>query len=125
MDISINQESVNDAAKLIMHRLVARRIGRDPAAVDRARCAHARMAQRYAGHSFVSEWSGLLDLQPNELRARLVSRDSNMVRLRSSSPFLAGAGIDFTDYSFRLRIGRAARRIVQRSLRKSNSVLRT
>jgi hypothetical protein len=39
-----------------------------------------------------------------------------MVRLRSSSPFVLAEGVDFTDYDLRLRIQRAARRVVERGL---------
>jgi hypothetical protein len=116
MDISVNQETVNDTAKLMMHRLISREIGRDPTLVERARLSHARAAQRYVGRPFVRDWDDLLQLPSTKLRARLVSRDSDMVRLRLSSPFLLVAEIDFTNYNFRLRIRRAARRVVQRGL---------
>jgi hypothetical protein len=116
MDISLNQETVNDTAKLMMHRLVSRQIIRDPSVVDYAKASHAQTARRYAGRAFVREWDDLLKLPLIKLRARLISRDAEMVRLRLSSPFLAGAGIDFTDYDFRIRIRRAAKRLAQRAL---------
>lgn len=117
MNVAVNQEMVNDAAKLMMHRLVSRKVGRDPSVVERAKSFHARTAQRYPGSSFVQEWDELLKLPSIELQARLTSRDSEMVRLRVSSPFFLAAGIDFTDYDFRRRIRRAARRVVERGLR--------
>lgn len=116
MDTSVNQEVVNDAAKLMMHRLISREIQRDPSLVDRAKLYHAQATQQYTGRPFVQEWHDLLNLSSTELRARLISRDKEMVRLRLSSPFLFVAGIDFTDYDFRLRIRRAARRVVERGL---------
>ncbi len=116
MDISLNQETVNDTAKLMMHRLVSREIIRDPSVVENAKASHAQTARRYAGRTFVREWDDLLKLPLIKLRAKLVSRDAEMVRLRLSSPFLVGAGIDFTDYPFRLRIRRAAKRVAQRAL---------
>jgi hypothetical protein len=116
MKILVNQETVNDTAKLIMHRLISRQIGRDPSLVDRAKVSHAQTARLYAGRPFVREWDDLLKLQPTRLRAKLVSRESDMVRLRASSPFPLTAGIDFTDYDLRLRIRRAAGRIVKRGL---------
>jgi hypothetical protein len=118
MVISINQETVNDAAKLMMHRLISRQIGRDPSLIDGAKLSNAQAAQRYPGRPFVEEWENLLKLSPAKLRARLVSRDSDMVRLRLSSPFLL-ASVDFTDYEFRLRIRRAARRVVDRGLARA------
>jgi hypothetical protein len=117
MDVAVNQEMVNDAAKLMMHRLVSRKLGRDPSLVERAKAIHARTAQRYTARPFVQEWDELLKLPRIELQARLTSRDSEMVRLRLSSPFFLAAGIDFTDYDFRRRIRRAARRVVERGLR--------
>jgi hypothetical protein len=39
-----------------------------------------------------------------------------MVRLRNSSPFYLAEGVDFGDYKMRIRISRAARRIVERGL---------
>jgi hypothetical protein len=119
MVISINQETVNDAAKLMMHRLISRQIGRDPSLIDGAKLSNAQAAQRYPGGPFVEEWENLLKLSPAKLRARLVSRDSDMVRLRLSSPFLLASGVDFTDYEFRLRIRRAARRVVDRGLARA------
>jgi hypothetical protein len=120
MNISVNQEMINDTAKLVMHRLVSRELGRDPSLIESAKVSHARAAVRYAGRSFVREWDELLKLPLIELRTKLVSRDSEMVRLRLSSPFLASAGIDFSDYAFRLRIRRAAKRVAQRTLRRAS-----
>lgn len=117
MKVAVNQEMVNDAAKLMMHRLISRKVGHDPSVVERAKSFHAGMAQRYPGSSFVQEWDELLKLPSIELRTRLTSRDSEMVRLRLSSPFFLAAGIDFTDYDFRRRIRRAAKRVVERGLR--------
>jgi hypothetical protein len=114
MDTSVNQETVNDTAKLMMHRLISRKIDRDPFLVERARLLHAQTAQRYAGRPFVQEWDDLLKLPSTKLRARLISRDSDMVRLRLSSPFLLVADVGFTDYDLRMRIRRAARRVAQR-----------
>jgi hypothetical protein len=116
MKIPVNQETVNDIAKLMMHRLISREIGRDPSLVERAKVSHARTARLYAGRPFVREWDDLLKLPPTRLRAKLISREADMVRLRASSPFPLTAGIDFTDYDLRLRIRRAARRVVERSL---------
>jgi hypothetical protein len=116
MDARINQETVNDAAKLMMHRLIARKLGRDPSLVERARIAQARIAERFVDRPFVREWDQLLTLPAVELRAKLVSRDSDMVRLRISSPFVLAEGVDFTDYDLRLRIRRAAKRVAERGL---------
>lgn len=117
MEVAINQEMVNDAAKLMMHRLVSRNVGRDPSLVERAKAVHENTAKRYTGRPFVREWDELLELPNAELRARLISRDSEMVRLRLSSPFFLAAGVDFTNYDFRRRINQAAKRVVERGIR--------
>lgn len=116
MTIPVNRETVNDTTKLMMHRLVSRKIRYDPSLVERARTSHAKIACDYAGRSFVREWNELLELPASELCVRLISRDADMVRLRLTSPFLLAAGIDFTDYRFRLRIGKAARRVAERRI---------
>jgi hypothetical protein len=112
----VNAAVVGDLAKLIMHRLVARRMRRDSSLVERAKQVQARMAEQYGGWPFVAEWNELLAMPPPALRAKLVSRDREMVRLRNSSPFYLTEGIDFGDYDHRIRIARAARRIAQRSI---------
>jgi len=114
MDVAINQETVNDTAKLMIHRLISRQIRRDPSLIQRAKVSNARIADRYAGSPFVREWDELLNLPPAALRVKLTSRTSDMVRLRSSSPFVVAEGIDFTDYGLRLRIRRAAKRVALR-----------
>ena len=116
MRTEVNQGVVGDTAKLMMHRLIARRIRRDPGLVEKARIAHARQADQFAGWPFVHEWDELLSLPPAELTAKLISRDREMVRLRNSSPFYLAEGIDFGDYGFRIRLERAARRVVERGL---------
>lgn len=54
----VNQEVLNDTAKLIMHRLIARALTRDPALVLQARVELANLAQRFPDRSFVVEWKG-------------------------------------------------------------------
>ena len=116
MTAEVNQGVVGDTAKLIMHRLIARQIRRDPALVEKAKIAHARQADQFGGWPFVREWDELLSLPPDKLTSKLVSRDREMVRLRNSSPFCLCEGVDFRDYKMRIRISRAARRIVERGL---------
>lgn len=117
MDVKVNQETINDAAKLMMHRLIARKLGHDPSLVERARISQAKIAERFVERIFVREWDELLTLPTAELRAKLVSRDSDMVRLRISSPFVLAEGVDFTDYNLRVRIRRAAKRVAERGAR--------
>ena len=86
MATEVNQGVVGDTAKLIMHRLIARQIRRDPALVEKAKIANARQSDQFAGWPFVRDWSELLSLPPDALTSKLISRDREMVRLRNSSP---------------------------------------
>jgi hypothetical protein len=115
MSVKLNQEDVNDTAKLMIHRLIARAIGRDPSLVDKAKASLDRSSKHYEGYSFVREWSELLDLPPSEIRRLLASRNERMTRLRLSSPFVLAEGIDFGNTALRRRIWRAAKRVAQRS----------
>jgi len=112
MHAPLDQEAVNDTAKLIMHRLVARSLARDPSLVDRAKLSLARISTRFPHRSFVADWEELLGLPLERLRALLTRRDQRMKRLRLSSPFVTAEGVDFTDVNLRRRIRRAAKRIV-------------
>lgn len=120
----LNEGVVGDTAKLMAHRLIARMLRRDPSLVERAKVAHARQADQFAGWPFVQEWQELLALPTEELASKLISRDHEMVRLRNTSPFYLAEGIDFGDYHARLRLRRAARRIVKRGLRPNPAEFR-
>jgi len=116
MTIWVNQEQVNDTAKLMIHRLFARAIGRDPSLIDKAKISLDRSSSEpYEGYSFVSEWSALLRLPPSKVRRCLTSRDEEMTRLRLSSPFVIADGIDLSDVALRRRIWRAAKRLAVKS----------
>jgi hypothetical protein len=115
MSVELNQEHVNDTAKLMIHRLIARAIGRDLSLVEKAKVSLDRSSQHFEGYSFVREWSELLDLPPSEIRRLLASRSERMTRLRLSSPFILAEGIDFGNTALRRRIWRAAKRVAQGS----------
>jgi hypothetical protein len=115
MDAPLNQETVNDTAKLIMDRLIARSLARDPTLIDRAKASLAKMSLRFPDCSFVADWEKLLRLPTQELRILLTSRDQDMKRLRLSSPFVTAEGVDFTDQTLRRRIWRAAKRLAARA----------
>lgn len=51
----VNREVVNDRAKLMIHRLVARRLARDPGILDSAKIAVMRLEADYPERAFVSE----------------------------------------------------------------------
>src|ERR1700737_2579231 len=95
MTFEVNQGVVGDTAKLIMHRLIARQIRRDPTLVEKAKIAHAHQADQFAGWPFVREWDELLSLPPDQLTSQLIRRDREMGSLRHSSHFYLCDGIDF------------------------------
>lgn len=117
MGAPLNQETINDAAKLIMHRLIARSLARDPSLIERTKVSLARIAARFPDRSFVQDWDQLLRLPPGQVRALLTSRNQDMRRLRLSSPFMTAEGVDFGDETLRRRIRRAAKRIATRASR--------
>ncbi len=78
----LNQETVNDTAKLILHRLIARSLARDPSLLDRAKASLAGIASRFPDQSFVHDWDEVLRLAREQIRSLLTNRDQDMKRLR-------------------------------------------
>jgi hypothetical protein len=113
---AVNAGVVGDVAKLLMHRMIVRKLRRDPTIIERAKAVHARQAEQFADWPFVREWDELLALPLPDLIPQLISRDREMVRLRNSSPFYLVEEVRITDYDIRIRISRAARRIVERAV---------
>lgn len=94
---------VDHRAKLIMHRMIARRLDADAVAAARTWNAHVD-----DGRYCRQEWRDLLALPLDQLRRKLTERTEEMTRLRLSSPFPATC--DFTDETLRRRIWRLAKR---------------
>ena len=107
MPSAVNKESVNDRAKLIMHRLIARRLARDPALVERARDLVRRRLAEGGALDCAAEWDRLLGRGPADVRRAIVSRGPEMERLRLSSPLPPLVG--FRDEALRRRIWRKAK----------------
>jgi hypothetical protein len=89
---------------LVFHRLIARRIGRDPALLDQVREVLARQPVG-------EEWKQLLQLDTEALRRAIVQRDERMTRLRASSPL--APLLDVRDPERRRRVWRSARRAIE------------
>lgn len=107
MSRSVNAERVNDRAKLIMHRMIARRLVSDPALLAEAR---QRIRDALAGGGALGsadEWDRLLQNDLQQIRHLLTRRDETMDRLRVSSPLPVLAGI--RDPDLRRRIWKKAR----------------
>jgi hypothetical protein len=105
MNVRINEEMVNDRAKLILHRLIARRLSQDPDLIVEAR---SQLTVVDEAPDYVKEWDELLQLDPTHIRRVLTSRSERMRRLRLSSPF--SNALDIQDPAFRKRVWRIARR---------------
>ena len=109
---SVNAERVNDRAKRLIHRLVARRMASDAGLVDRARDAlsRARKAGKSDAHLdqwHLDQWEALLARDSGDLRRLITENSETMDRLRISSPFALLAGVE--DPELRRRIWRKAR----------------
>lgn len=117
MSSRVHPERVNDLAKLIMHRLIARAIGRDPSLVEKAKDI---LAQWEGGYSSVDDWNDILTLPLIEIRQALTRRDENMTRLRLSSPFAFVGGIDFANLDLRRRIWRDAHQMAGASVGRAS-----
>jgi hypothetical protein len=104
-----NAETVNDRAKLLYHRIVARQLATDPDLIGRARQVISEW--RSMGHQYdvFDEWDRLLNLDPAQLRRLITERSENMTRLRISSPLGIASGLFVNDEALRRRIRRKAK----------------
>ena len=104
---AVNAEAVNDRAKLIIHRLLARRMAADVSLIGRARQALCRTRETGRPYEHLAEWEKLLGRGPEEIRRFITARTDEMYRLRASSPLAMVA--DMEDPDLRRRIWRKAR----------------
>ena len=102
---TVNRESVNDRAKLILHRLVARSLRANPALLDEAR---ARL-QSLEGPApdYVIQWARVLDRPAEEVADLIGSRSEHMTHLRVSSPLRLPEMFD--DETWRRRVWQKAK----------------
>lgn len=98
-------EAVNDRAKLLHHRLVARRLRQRPGLLIDAR----QRLDRLAGDD-LREWETLLRQPLDRVCAVIIGRSSEAYRLRLSSPFRFVPELSITDEPLRRRLWRLARR---------------
>jgi len=98
------REKINDRAKLILHRLIARELRSDP---EMVRVARDRLAGvRDPRPDYVDEWVAILGQSPTEVARTICERSERMTRLRASSPFpMTGK---FQDPDWRRRVWRKA-----------------
>lgn len=107
---TINAEQVNYRAKLIMHRLYARVLLREPERLDGvlADVATHRPANEENARDD-DEWKALLASGADAVCRAIVARGERMDRLRSTSPLPCAGILDLTDPGLRRRIWRKAR----------------
>jgi hypothetical protein len=106
-------EIVNDTAKLIIARMIARELSRRPALIDEASERLEVMADRNGETDYVQMWRDLLRGDAQSIQRVLRGRDEVSTWLRLTTPFSAkSANIPIQDVNFRRRIWRDARRLV-------------
>jgi hypothetical protein len=101
----VNREFINDRAKLILHRLVARRLRANPALLDDAR-TRLQLLEGPAP-DYVAQWVHLLERPAKDVANLIGSRSEQMTHLRVSSPFRLPEGFD--DETWRRRVWKKAK----------------
>lgn len=101
----VNQGDVNTEAKLLMHRIPARRLRRGSTILERARARFASLEEQLP--SYVLEWQEILALGPAAVARAITERGARMERLRNASPFDLPK---LTDLAPRRRVWSKARR---------------
>ena len=104
-------EEVNDRARLVRHRLVARRLRDRPEILERAMDGAVAMGDTPEGVA----WRRVLSGSPSEVADRVRARTDEMDRLRVSSP-LTAADPSLRDPDLRVRVRSAARRVLERAM---------
>lgn len=95
-----NAEAVNDRAKLIMHRLIARHLARSELSLD-------SLYKSFAGSPDAVEWQSILQKDRLSIRRLITRRGPELNRLRLTSPLMSV--LDLRDPDLRKRIWKKAR----------------
>lgn len=104
----MHAEAVNDRAKLIIHRLAARALLRDPALMEAARERQAWLRGQGRITSRTDMWDDLLAMPTSAVARRMTGRGEQADILRSTSPFPTCLPC-LRDVALRRRIWRKAR----------------
>lgn len=102
-------DTTDDRVKLMYHRLVARRIGRDPELIERARKIVEELSTTPNQRSHVLEWKVVLSQPCEKVRHFIVSRNQDATRLRITSPFPMLPELSVQDEQTRRRMWRKAK----------------
>lgn len=101
-----NAESVNDRAKLLTHRIIARQMTTDPYLIPRARQVISEWRSQGQHYSFLDNWDRLTHSRRPPLRRLITSRSEGMTRLRTSSSLGLASSLFVNDEPLRRRIRR-------------------
>ena len=101
----VNSEVVNDRAKLLMHRLVARRISQQPELIE---VVKRNLSTGPRSLTSSQEWLEILERKPEEVCKIITSRSPKMTRLRVSSPFSSIANLQ--DPTIRKKVWKVAKK---------------
>jgi hypothetical protein len=110
-----NPELVNDRAKLLYHRLVARRLRHRPSLVARAKDVVSKPPFADSGRQIIEEWRRLLNGPAPSLIDALIGRSAESRRLRLNSPFPFVDELKIDDEELRRRLWRVAKRAFARA----------
>ena len=101
-----NAEMINDRAKLLIHRILARLIRQDASLIEGAK---HRLAENPRYHpDDRAAWKNVLDQDPDEIARQIMVRSEEWRRLRSMTPFMLPAS--YKDIDTRRRFWRLAKK---------------
>lgn len=103
----MNAEAVNNRAKLLMHRIIARHLRKTPELIVKA-TAWLDWLGSGPEYQCYEEWRDLLQQDIETISRLIISRDERMTRLRLSSPLVNI--VDLRDPNLRRRIWQLAKK---------------
>lgn len=121
----INQEEINDCAKLMMHRLIAIHLRKDLSPIEWARNRMAVLYPEMNDIDFVRDWNAILARPASDIRRAITRRDEYSQWLRLSSPLATAPAVGLADVDFRRRLWRLAKRHVEQRTNASPLPSRT
>jgi hypothetical protein len=105
-----NPEAINDRAKLLHHRLIARRLRHRPELLDKARELVATWVRERPAQDDAHLWAELLRRPVAEVCRLIIARSHEASRLRLGSPFRFVPELRIVDEPLRRRLWQLARR---------------
>jgi hypothetical protein len=109
-----NTEAINDRAKLIYARHVARALRQNPALMDKAKEVVARWLEKNPTTPYALEWRSILNQGVDRVCAVLRGRSEEDRRIRLNSPFFSLPELSITNVETRRKLWRRAKLILAR-----------